>query len=299
MCHTPFILLRSLVVFCFAILPFAGFSQVKTEQHYKIYNTATRRIITADDVVSDMGKADVLFFGEEHNDTIGHAVELLILKKLIAKYPGNVALSMEMFERDTQPVVDEYMAGLIREKNFKTDARAWPNYTDYRPIVELAKDNHLALIAANAPARYTNMVTRLGLTSLGKLDAVGKSHLPPLPIDTATGKYYENFAQIMGGHASMPGMELYQSQNLWDATMGWSLAQYLKAHAGMKVLQLNGGFHSQEKLGAVAQFKKYDVKARLLNIASVSGVDLTNPDWSKYLPLADYILLTDFKATDN
>ena len=297
--HTTLILMRlSLLVF-FLITPFAGFSQVKAEQHFKIYNTATQKIITADDIVSDMTKADVLFFGEEHNDTTAHNIELLILKKLIAKYPGKVALSMEMFESDTQPVVDEYMTGLIRERNFKTDARAWPNYTDYRPLVELAKDNHLSLIAANAPARYTNMVTRLGLSGLNKLDAIGKSHLPPLPIDTATGKYYANFAQIMGGHASMPGMELYQSQNLWDATMGWSIAQYLKAHAGMKVLQINGGFHSQEKLGAVAQFKKYDAKARVLNIASVSGADLANPGWSKYLPLADYILLTDFKTTEN
>ena len=139
------------------------------------------------------------------------------------------------------------------------------------------------------------MVNRMGLSSLTHLDAYGKAYLPPLPVDTATGKYYDKFAGIMGGHASMPGMQLYQAQNLWDATMGWSIAKYLTEHAGMKVFQINGGFHSEEKLGTVVQLKKYDAKAKVLNIASVSGTDITKPEWAKYTGLADYIILTDTK----
>jgi len=224
-------------------------------------------------------------------------MELTILQKLIAKYPGKVAFSLEMFETDTQPVLNEYMKGLIREKNFMTDARAWPNYTkDYRPLIELAKANKIDVIAANAPARYTNRVTRLGLGSLADLDATGKAYLPPLPVDTATGRYYDKFGEIMGGHASMPGMQIYQSQNLWDATMGWSIARYLTAHKNTKVFQINGGFHSEEKLGAVAKLKKYAPNVKVLNIASVSGADLSKPDWSKYSKLADYVILTDFKS---
>ena len=291
--------MRSNVCFFLFLISFFAINQSVTAQiHYVVYNTATRKVITVDDVVNDMAKADVLFFGEEHTDSIAHVLELTILQKLTAKYPGKVTLSMEMFETDTQPIVNEYLKGLIREKNFMTDARAWNNYNDYKPLVEFAKANNLAIIAANAPARYTNMVNRLGLGSLNQLDAYGKSYLPPLPIDTATGKYYDKFATIMGGHASMPGMQLYQAQNLWDATMGWGVARYTNGHIGMKVLQLNGGFHSEEKLGAMAQFKKYNVKSRALNIASVSGTDITKPDWSKYTNLADYIILTDTKAAE-
>jgi uncharacterized iron-regulated protein len=90
-------------------------------------------------------------------------------------------------------------------------------------------------------------------------------------------------------------MQIYQSQNLWDATMAWSIAQFLKTHGGFKVLQLNGGFHSEEKLGAVAQLKKYAPKARVLTIASYSGDNFDNPDWAKFKTLADYIILTDTK----
>jgi uncharacterized iron-regulated protein len=273
------------------LLPFLTFSQ--GQPHYKIYNTAIGKTVSVNDIVNDMGAADVLFFGEEHTDSIAHQLELVILEKLITKYPAKVALSMEMFETDCQPIVNEYLKGLIREKNFLTDARAWTNYKDYRPLVEMAKAGNITLIAANAPARYTNMVNRMGLNSLARLDAYGKLCLPPLPIDTATGMYYDKFAAIMGGHASMPGMQLYQAQNLWDATMGWSIAQYLKGHTGMKVFQINGGFHSEEKLGAVAQLKRYDARVRVLNIASVSGIDIAAPQWSSYTKLGDYVIVTD------
>ena len=219
----------------------------------------------------------------------------MLFDKLSVKYKGKTALSMEMFETDCQTVLDEYLKGLIREKNFLTDARVWPNYKDYRPLIELAKDHNMPVIAANAPSRYTNMTNRLGLNSLQQLSSTGKSYLPPLPIDTATGAYYDKFAEIMGGHGSMPGMQMYQAQNLWDATMGWSIARFYKSHSDYKILQLNGSFHSEEKLGAVAQAKRYAPKMRILNIATYSDDSFDNPDWSKFSKNGDYIILTDQK----
>jgi uncharacterized iron-regulated protein len=282
-------------IILFILLPFISFSQDSLANHYKIYNTLKQRIVTVDDIVNDMTKADVLFFGEEHDDSTGHYLEYKLLKGLNAKYQGKVALSLEMFETDCQNVLNEYLDDLIREKNFRTDARVWPNYKDYSPLIEFSKVNHIPVIAADAPSRYTNMVNRLGLNSLQQLSTIGKSYLPPLPIDTATGAYYEKFAQIMGGHASIPGMQMYQAQNLWDATMGWSIAKFIETHKGYKVLQLNGGFHSEEKLGAVAQLKKYTANVHALNIAVYSDESFDNPDWAKVSKNGDYIILTDPK----
>jgi uncharacterized iron-regulated protein len=274
------------------MLPILAVAQAPMEQHYKIYNTAQKRIATADDIVNDMAIADVLFFGEEHNDSTGHYLEALILKKLNEKYPAKTALSMEMFQTDCQTILNEYLAGFIREKNLITEGRAWQNYKDYRSMVELAKDNHLPVIAANAPTRYTNMVTRTGLADLQKLNATAKSWLPPLPIDTATGAYYNKFTAIMGGHSEM---KIYQSQNLWDATMGWSIAQFYKAHKGFKIFQVNGGFHSEEKLGTVAQLKKYAPGIKVVNIQAYADDTFDNPDWTRFEKLGDYIILTDPK----
>ena len=263
------------------------------QSNYKIFNTATQKPATLDDIINDMAKADVLFYGEEHNDSVGHAIELALFTKLVEKYQTKAALSLEMFETDTQPILNEYLADLIREKNLISDARAWNNYKDYRPLVELAKQKHLPVIAANAPGRYTNRVTRLTLKSLDQLDALAKSYLPPLPIDTANGDYYDKFVTIMGGHANMGGMNIYQSQNLWDATMAWSIAKHLKANLGSKIMQVNGGFHSEDKLGAAAQLKKYAPTARIINIAAYADEKFNEIDWSKYSKSNNYIIITD------
>ena len=99
----------------------------------------------------------------------------------------------------------------------------------------------------------------------------------------------------MGGHGAMGGMQMFQAQNTWDATMGWSISRFLKKHRDYKLLQVNGGFHSEDKLGTAAQLKKYDAKAKIINLATFSDNNFDNPDWSKYSKENDFILLTDPK----
>ncbi|HVS90919.1 MAG TPA: ChaN family lipoprotein [Mucilaginibacter sp.] len=272
---------------------FTSLTAASQALNYKIYSTSRQKTITADEIITDMNGAGVLFFGEEHNDSTSHVLERLILGKLNEKYPGKVALSMEMFETDCQEVLDEYLQGLIREKNFITEGRAWHNYKDYRPLIEFAKEQQIPVVAANAPARYVNMVDRMGLTSLDKLDKTARSWLPPLPIDTATGEYYEKFLRVMGGHSAMGGMQMFQAQNLWDAAMGWSISKFWKKHRDFKILQVNGDFHSEDKLGAAAQLRKYSPKVKILNIACYADDSFDNPDWSKYNKNNDYIILSN------
>ena len=275
--------------------PIIGLCQENTLSHYKIYDTKNQKLIAAEDIINNMDNADVLFFGEEHNDSTCHLLEFVLFSKIASKYPGNSALSMEMFETDCQNVLSEYLNGLIREKNFINEARAWHNYKDYRPLIELAKTQHIAVVAANAPARYVNMVNRTGLDGLQNLGEIGKSWLPPLPIDTASGAYYEKFLEVMGGHNAMGGMQMYQAQNLWDATMAWSMTRFLKKHRNYKLFQVNGGFHTEEKLGTAAQLARYAPKLKILNIACFSDDSYDNPDWNKYSKSNDYIILTDPK----
>lgn len=290
--------MRLALILALFFFPLIAFCQEDFSRHYKIYDTKNQKIIAAQDIIDGMGKTDVLFFGEEHNDSSCHVLELVLFTELAAKYPGKAALSMEMFETDCQNILNEYLDGLIREKNFITEARAWHNYKDYRPLIELAKTQQIPVIAANAPARYVNMVNRMGLTSLERLDASGKAWLAPLPIDTATGAYYEKFLQIMGGHSgNMGGMQMYQAQNVWDATMGWSVAQFFRKHKDYKILQINGGFHSQEQLGAAAQLKKYAPRVKIINIACFADEAFENPDWSKFSKDNDFIILTDPKLS--
>ena len=92
-----------------------------------------------------MDGADAVLVGEIHTDPVGHWVEAELVRRALGRFDIGeesgalrpMALSMEMFERDVQEVVNEYMADLITESQFMSSARPWEFYaTDYRPMVE-------------------------------------------------------------------------------------------------------------------------------------------------------------------
>lgn len=280
-------LLLALIIF----LPALSNAQ-EIDKHFKIFDVKKQKTIAVDDIIKDMSTADVLFFGEEHNDSIGHYLEALIFKKMSQAYPNKTALTLEMFHTDVQPIINEYLNGNISEKNFIKEARAWNNYKDYRPMIEEAKTNKLSVIGGNAAARYSNAVTKNGIDVLSTFPKETKQFIAPLPIDTATGRYYDKFIETLGGH-SMGGMKVYQTQNFWDATMAWSIAKFAKANKDVKIFQVNGRFHSDEKLGTLAKLKNYAPKLKILNISAFSADDFINPDWKKYKTLGDYIIITD------
>jgi hypothetical protein len=110
-----------------------------------------------------------------------------------------------MFERDVQGIVDEYLQDLITESQFKASARPWEYYdADYRPMVEMAKEAGVAVLAANAPRRYVNRVTRLGPEALNDLSPWARSTLPPLPYPAPTEAYREEWTALMTGMVMEP-----------------------------------------------------------------------------------------------
>jgi uncharacterized iron-regulated protein len=221
-------------------------------------------------------------------------MEKEIFAALQRQYGNKLALSMEMFETDCLLVVDEYLAGFISEDRFIKEGRGWSNYKDYRPLVEIAKQYHLDVIAANTPRRYVNMVSRKGMKSLDSLSKASKKFLPPLPYDTATGRYYEKFAGFMsGGSPGTSNPRIYYSQNLWDAGMGYSIYKYWKENKDNKIFHLVGRFHCDEKLGTLAQLQNRKAGLKILNISSFSDASFDHPDWDKFSNLGDYIILTD------
>lgn len=290
----------------FSCLFLFGMTYIKaqvTDKNYRIYSVKLSKEISINEIIEDMKNADVLFYGEEHNDSVTHYLESKIFESLFQKYQNNLALSMEMFERDVQPVMNEYLTSEIREKNFKKDARAWSNYRDYRPMVELCKVNKLDVVCANAAGRYSNLTGRKGQKALMALPIESKKFFAPLPYDTASGKYYDKLmglshdpndtakkaAPVMG----MGGFNLVMAQSLWDATMAYSISEYLKLNKTKKVFQVNGRFHSDEGFAIVTQLKKYSPKTRMLIISSSSDDSFPNIKWDNYKNLGDYIIITD------
>lgn len=289
------IILLSIVILMINISGLAQTDQSK----FKIFDSKGNPA-TFEQIISSIKDADVVFLGEQHDDAVAHSLQMQIFKSGFDKYRNdrNVVLSLEMFERDVQIVLDEYLKDLITEKKFLDDSRPWGNYkTDYRPLVEFAKANRLEVIAANAPRRYVNMVSRLGAVSLEKLSPEAKKWLAPLPYAEASEAYAKKFNALMGKMADAAGAHnpMLASQSLWDATMAHSISKGLKENKDILVFHLNGSFHTENRLGAVEHLLKYRPKTKVLVVTMRYENDFDNFDKSKHADLGDFVILTDAK----
>jgi uncharacterized iron-regulated protein len=290
-----------LVMICFAA---AANAQVTlTDNMYRVYD-GQGNPSSLDAIVKAASDADALFLGEQHDDAVGHALEAEIFRRVVDTYSQKrrVALSLEMFERDVQIVLNEYLGGLITEQHFLSSSRPWGNYkTDYRPLVELSKEKHLDVIASNAPRRYVNMVSRGGRYVLNGLSPQAKSWLPPLPFPEPSAAYRDKFTALMGGSGEAARMgpaaasNLIYSQSLWDATMASSVANYLAKNKNALVIHLNGGFHTEQRLGTIEQLMHYRPRTRAIVVTMQYVDDVTKFDSVKQKGLGDFVILTDAK----
>lgn len=290
---------RSIKVLIITLMTTLGNSAQANQNSFQIFNS-NGKPSNLSGIVDAAEKNDVIFLGESHDDKIAHALQFEIFKSVFEKIGKRrkVALSLEMFERDAQIIVDEYLQNLITEKKFLDDARPWNNYkTDYRPLFEFAKQNALSVIAANAPRRYINMVSRSGRDALKPLSPVAKSWLAPLPFGESSKDYKEKFNRLMGASGSENhGLsKILDSQTLWDATMAFSIAEHLKKEKNALIVHLNGSFHTENRLGTAEQLLKYQPNAKFLVVTMRYEDDFRNFDKSKHENLGDFVILTDAK----
>ncbi|MGE0434796.1 MAG: ChaN family lipoprotein [Planctomycetota bacterium] len=222
---------------------------------------------------------DVVFYGELHDSTTTQAIEAAVFRGLLAK-DAKTALSMEMFERDTQPVVDQYLAGTIDEAAFLAGSRPWPNYREsYRALIEAARSAKAPVIAANIPRSLARNFSRNGTDALGKLADAEKPFVArELHADPA-GAYFREFVKVMGdmsGHgAGAPDVKLmYTAQCSKDDTMAESIADFRAANPGRRVLHINGRFHSDYGLGTA---ERLVLREPGVKIAIITTMPTDNP----------------------
>ncbi|MDT8392659.1 MAG: ChaN family lipoprotein [Bacteroidales bacterium] len=234
-------------------------------------------------------EADVILFGELHNNPICHWLQYELTADLIVEKGESLFLAAEMFESDVQLILDEYIHGQITDKNFESQARLWPNYkTDYKPLADLARDNKLKFVASNIPRRYASIVFRDGFEGLEKLDKHAKMFFPPFPIpyDPELPGYKEmmNMGGGMGGHTpdNFP-----KAQAIKDATMAHFILANLDE--GKSCIHYHGTYHSNNFEGIVWYLNHYRPGLRLMTIASVEQ-ESTDKLLEENEGLADYVL---------
>jgi uncharacterized iron-regulated protein len=215
-------------------------------------------------------RADVVLFGEIHEHPVVHRLERELARDLAAIKKGGLMLGAEMLEADNQLIVDEYLAGLIEHEHLVNEAKVWKNYgADYRPLVDVAREQGLRFIATNIPRRYASLVARQGMTALERLSDEAKRSIAPLPItlDLQAPGYGQVMEIGMAHGAHMDARNFVAAQAVKDATM----AYFILKNRGPKDLfvHYNGDYHSKNRGGIYWYLKHYDPDITVLAVSSV------------------------------
>jgi len=277
-----FIMMKLFVVF--VCLSFSISAQDKPT--YKIF---TKEGKSSDfmSMMKETGKADVIFFGELHDNSLAHWLELQVMKDLFAQR-GSVTLGMEMFEADNQLILDEYVSGLIDEKLLLSEAKVWDNYkNDYKPLIEFATENKQRVIATNIPRRYANIVFKKGIKELNSLPTEAKKWIAALPIEIdLTLPGYKSMVDQMGGHGPAGSAEnIARSQAVKDATM----AHFILKNKNFPFLHVNGSYHSQNNEGIVWYLRQAEGKLKIVTLQTVEQKEILELEATNK-GLADYII---------
>jgi uncharacterized iron-regulated protein len=270
---------------CSILFPIFLYPQDSYRENY------TGKELSHSDISTMFETQDVLIIGEEHDDEKGHKEKESLYRFLVKEH--SPILSLEMFERDQQVYLDDYIAGILDDKQLMKETRVWDNFEkDYLPLLKIAKENKISVLASNAPRRYTRIVSKEGLEGLSKLPFESRRYLPPLYLVNAFSQveYQNKFFSLMGNHGNF-GKNLFKAQELWDTTMSHTISEYVSNYQ-KKVVHVNGRFHSDEGLGVTYRLKKSGMKVLTISMINLSRLDKAISENSK---IADILYFSNTK----
>jgi len=277
------------------LLFFLGFINIviaQKKEAFRIVNAKGHKV-SYKKMLKTAARADVVFIGELHDNPIAHWFEIELTKDLYDLRKGKLVLGAEMFERDNQQAVSDYVNGKINAKALDTLARLWINFkTDYKPLLDFARKKHLPFIATNIPRRYASEIYHKGFAALDSLSDKEKTWIAPLPIayDSTLSQYVKMRNMIPGHH----GANLPKAQAVKDATMAYSIAENMKP--GYLFIHYNGSYHSAFHQGIIWYLKRRKPAAKIVTIEVVSQENLKKLE-PKYKHTADFIIIVDSDMT--
>ncbi|GAB4248035.1 ChaN family lipoprotein [Deferrisoma sp.] len=230
------------------------YRDLSTLEKGDIVHLPTGRLLTEEELLEFLGGYRVVYVGETHDNVFDHEVELRILKGLTERFPGRVALGLEMLRRPYQEGVDRFLAGEMGEREFVREvwAKSWgpQSWPYYREILLYARENRIPVLALNAGRDLTRAAVRVD--ELEDLDPELRDRLPKdLDLDDP---YHRAFIQgIFGGHSkgTSHGDAFYRVQAIWDETMAETAARFLAdpEHRDMRLVVFAGGNHVRYGFG--------------------------------------------------
>ena len=221
----------------------------------EIYHLPTGLRVSIDGMMEMLSGARLVSVGETHDNLNDQRVERTVVRELHRRFPGKVAVGMEMFREPQQEVLDRWVNGELSELEFLKASKwyeTWGyDFGAYRDLLIFAKENRIDVIALNPPKDLQEAVRRTGL------DNVPEGLRRKLPEIGETDPWQRAVLRgVFGGHAGRGrGDESFEPflrvQLLWEETMAQKVVDYLKSPRGegKRMVTITGGWHVKYGFG--------------------------------------------------
>lgn len=235
-----------------AEMPYPPSAPPKVEE---IYHLPTGLRVSIDGMIEMLSGARLVSVGETHDNLNDQRVELTVVRELHRRFPGKVAVGMEMFREPQQAVLDRWVRGELTELEFLKASKwyeTWGfDFGAYRDLLLFAKENRIDVIALNPSKELQEAVRRTGLDNVPeevrrKLPEVGETD--PWQRAVLDG-VFKGHAGHGGGDESFDSF--LRIQLLWEETMAQAVVDYLKSPRGegKRMVTITGGWHVKYGFG--------------------------------------------------
>lgn len=206
-------------------------------------------VVGWEDFASEISRSAVIYAGEQHDQSLHHAVQLEVLKE-IHRRAGRVTMGLEMVDITQQHTLDDYLAGRMSESEFAVFwKKAWGFAWElYRPLFLYAKENHIPVRGLNAPSSIIRSIAKLGLAGLSPAE---RAVLPARVDPIRDARYLAYVKEMINGHGQLdPAREarMLEAMAAWNETMGQSVVESL-ARDGNPVVVIAGMGHMLYRAG--------------------------------------------------
>jgi uncharacterized iron-regulated protein len=280
------LLISLFLLFCFST------SKAQNKPAYQLFSH-NGKLADYDKMIKDLAKSDMVFFGEYHFNPISHWLQLEMSKSFFEMKGNNLFFGAEMFESGNQLVINEYLAGFYTEDKMTPEiTQLWSNYkTDYKPLMDFAKEKGLRFIATNIPRRYASMINSMGMDALKKLSPEALALIGPdlEKYFDPTVKAYAEMGDKMGGHVPPNMLNIQTAQAAKDATMAhFSLANF---KSGDLLFHFEGSYHSNNDQGIIWWINKIQPGLKIKSITTVLQSEWDEMTVREKDEIATYILV--------
>ena len=284
--------MKQLILIGFLILSSINLASAQNKPAYQLFKS-NGKAANYEKMIKDLAECDMVFFGEYHNNPISHWLQLEMSESFFKIKGEKLFFGAEMFENGNQLVLDEYLKDFYPEDKMLPEiTQLWSNYkTDYKPLVNFAKDHNLRFIATNIPRRYASMLHKKGMDALKELSPEALAMIGS-DLETffdPTVKAYAEMADKMGGHIPENMLNIQIAQASKDATMAhFSLKNF---SPGDLLFHFEGAYHSNYKQGIIWWINKIQPGINMKSITTVMQSEWDEMSKEQKAEIATYIIV--------